>query len=126
MNPECSRWIGEYLRTQRVKRGLSEPFVAAAVGYRHGGTVRRIEQGALPLPFSKVDLFANVLGIEPERLLDVFRKMQTNASAASVHPAPDPLPKSLARKISRLSRSRKFWEQVKEANSAASDHKGTT
>lgn len=119
MNAEFNRRIGEFLRKQRLRRGLSEPFVAAAVGYRHGGTVRRIEEGHLPLPFSKVDRFAEVLGIGSERLLDAIRKLQTDLPSSSGVPSSDPLPKSLARKISKLRRSREFWERVRDAEAAS-------
>ncbi len=119
MNPEYNRRLGEFLRKHRVRCGLSEPFVAAAVGYRHGGTVRRIEEGHLPLPFSKVDRFAEVLGIESERVLDVIRKLQADQPPSNnTH---DPLPKSLARKISKLRRSREFWERVKASDIAGAN-----
>lgn len=117
MNPDCNRRLGEFLRRHRLKRGLSEPFVAAAVGYRHGGTVKRIEEGYLPLPFSKVDRFAEVLGLGTDQLLDVIRKLQ--AELPSSNNAPDPLPKSLARKISKLRRSREFWERVRDAETSS-------
>ncbi len=114
------RPVGEMLRNLRLRRRLSELQVARAVGYRHGGTIRRIEKGILPLPFTRVDLYADALGIERVRFWSMVGQLRIKTIEAPGQ-APELLPTSINKRLARMQRSCEFWKRVRSSTATSQE-----
>lgn len=123
----CVQTAGEYLRELRRKRGLSDEMLARAAGYRHGGTIRRIESGALAFPFNRAGLLADALGLDREEFWEKLGKLRMAAAArppdsdgkagSGGKPLPAataPLPRSLVRRLEKMKRNGEIWRRVRD------------
>lgn len=61
--------IGERIKARRVSLGWSQRDLAARMGYKNHSAVARAEAGIVDLPQSKVEQFAQVLGVTPGYLM---------------------------------------------------------
>lgn len=61
--------IGERIKAQRIKLGMSQRELAEKMGYKDRSTITRIETGEIDLPQSRVNQFAEVLGLSHAYLL---------------------------------------------------------
>lgn len=117
----CVHTAGEYLRELRRKRGLSDEMLARAAGYRHGGTIGRIERGALAFPFDRADLLADALGMDRGEFWEKLGKLRMAAirppgSNGMADPGSKPLPKSLIKRLERMKRNGEIWKKVRSTS----------
>ena len=61
--------IGERIKARRIELGWSQRELAKKMGYKNHSVIARIEAGAHDLPQSRVDQFAQVLGMSHALLL---------------------------------------------------------
>lgn len=61
--------IGDRIKARRMSLGWSQRDLAARMGYKNHSAVARAESGAVDLPQSKVEQFAEVLGVTPGYLM---------------------------------------------------------
>lgn len=61
--------IGEKIKARRISLGWSQRDLAARMGYKNHSAVARAEAGTVDLPQSKVEQFAEVLGVTPGYLM---------------------------------------------------------
>lgn len=61
--------IGDRIKARRVSLGWSQRDLAERMGYKNHSAVARAESGAVDLPQSKVEQFAQVLGVTPGYLM---------------------------------------------------------
>lgn len=55
--------IGERIKARRVSLGWTQRELAAKMGYKNHSVVARVESGAVDLPQSRLEKFAQVLGV---------------------------------------------------------------
>lgn len=127
LSMNCVHTAGEYLRELRRKRGLSDEMLARAAGYRHGGTIGRIERGALAFPFDRADLLADALGMDRGEFWEKLGRLRMAAAArppdsdgkagTGSKPLPattTPLPRSLVRRLEKMKRNGEIWRKVRK------------
>lgn len=61
--------IGDRIKARRTHLGWSQRDLAERMGYKNHSAVARAEAGAVDLPKSKVEQFAQVLGVTPGYLM---------------------------------------------------------
>jgi len=61
--------IGDRIKARRICLGWSQRDLAERMGYKNHSTVARVEAGTVDLPQSKVEQFAEVLGVTPGYLM---------------------------------------------------------
>ena len=61
--------IGKRIKECRTKLGLSQRDLAEKMGYKNHSVIARIEAGSVDLPQSRIDQFAQVLGVSHAYLL---------------------------------------------------------
>ena len=61
--------IGERIKARRIQMGLSQRDLAEKMGYKNHSVIARIEAGTVDLPQSRLDQFAQVLGVSHALLL---------------------------------------------------------
>lgn len=59
----------EILKKRREQLGMSQEQLAFEVGYKSRSSINKIELGTSDIPFSKIELFARALKLEPEVLM---------------------------------------------------------
>ena len=64
--------IGERIRAQRIKLGMTQRELADKIGYKHHSVIVRIEAGKVDLPQSRIDQFAQALGMSHALLLGLI------------------------------------------------------
>ena len=68
--------IGDRIKAQRVSLGWSQRDLAERMGYKNHSVVARIEAGKVDLPQSRVDQFAEVLGLSHGYLLGLVSESE--------------------------------------------------
>lgn len=61
--------IGDRIKARRMSLGWSQRDLATRMGYKNHSAVARVEAGTVDLPQSKVEQFAQVLGVTPGYLM---------------------------------------------------------
>lgn len=61
--------IGDRIKARRINLGWSQRDLAERMGYKNHSAVARAEAGTVDLPKSKVEQFAQVLGVTPGYLM---------------------------------------------------------
>ena len=61
--------IGERIKARRVSLGLTQRELAEKMGYKNHSVIARVEAGKVDLPQSRLDQFAEVLGLTHGYLL---------------------------------------------------------
>ena len=61
--------IGDKIREQRIKLGLSQEELALKMGYNGRSTIAKIESGAVEVSHTKVVQYAKILGVSVDYLL---------------------------------------------------------
>jgi len=64
--------LANFLRTQRIKKGLSQKRVAAALGYSSAQYVSNIERGVCSVPIKALRKMCILYGIKREHLIAVM------------------------------------------------------
>lgn len=57
------------IKNYREKSGMSQEELAKLVGYKNRTSIAKIEAGKIDLPLSKIELFADALGVTPTELM---------------------------------------------------------
>jgi len=65
--------FGNYLRSLRKARGLSERQVAIKLGYKGTGTTHQVEQGISPLPVEKIHPIAKLYRVDAEEIIEKLK-----------------------------------------------------
>jgi transcriptional regulator with XRE-family HTH domain len=92
--------IGERIKAQRIKLGWSQRDLAERIGYKNHSVVARIEAGKVDLPQSRLDQFAQVLGVSHAYLLGLVTEDQSKKND------------QLAQLIVRMRKDPEFFEAV--------------
>lgn len=66
--------IGERIKARRTELGWTQRDLAERMGYKNHSAIARTESGQVDLPQSKVEQFANVLGVTPGYLMGWINK----------------------------------------------------
>lgn len=64
--------IGKMLRDARLKQGLSQSDVSRLMGYSNAQYISDWERARSPVPMNKLVQVAKVLGIDADKLFDLF------------------------------------------------------
>lgn len=78
----------ENIRRLRKEKGLSQEELAEKTGYTDRSSIAKIEKGDVDLPQSRIQLFADVLGVTPQYLMGFTKK---DKDVSSSQPAEDVL-----------------------------------
>ncbi len=70
--------IGEKIKAQRIKLGWSQRDLAQRIGYKNHSVIARIEAGTVELTQSRLDQFAQVLGLSHAYLLGLVSEEESN------------------------------------------------
>ena len=62
--------IGEKIRNRRMELGLSQRDLARKMGYTNNSTIAKIEQGKVDVSQTRLNQFAEVLGVSPIHLMN--------------------------------------------------------
>lgn len=92
--------IGKRIKAQRIKLGWSQRDLAERIGYKNHSVVARIEAGKVDLPQSRLDQFAQVLGVSHAYLLGLVTEDQSKKND------------QLAQLIVRMRKDPEFFEAV--------------
>jgi transcriptional regulator with XRE-family HTH domain len=92
--------IGERIKAQRIKLGWSQRDLAERIGYKNHSVVARIEAGKVDLPQSRLDQFAQMLGVSHAYLLGLVTEDQSKKND------------QLAQLIVRMRKDPEFFEAV--------------
>ena len=68
---------GDRIKAQRLRLGLSQRELAAKMGYKNHSVIARVESGKVDLPQSRIDQFAEVLGVSHGYLLGLVTEEQS-------------------------------------------------
>ena len=71
----------ENIRRLRKAKGLSQEELAEKTGYTDRSSIAKIEKGDVDLPQSKIQLFADVLGVTPQYLMGYTNKSENVSSS---------------------------------------------
>lgn len=69
--------IGEKIKQRRLELKWSQRELAAKMGYNHS-TVTRIETGKIDIPQSRIQQFADVMGVSVSFLMGLDNKIEEN------------------------------------------------
>lgn len=69
--------IGARIKERRLSLGWSQRELATKMGYKNHSVIARVESGAVDLPQSRVNQFANVLGVTHGYLLGMVTEDQS-------------------------------------------------
>ncbi|ESE29875.1 DNA-binding helix-turn-helix protein [Eubacterium brachy ATCC 33089] len=58
------------IRRIRIEKGLSQEYLALKTGYTDRSSIAKIESGKIDLPISKVEIFAQALGVGVDELTE--------------------------------------------------------
>ena len=61
--------IGEKIKAERIKKGLTQDELARKLGYKSRTSINKIETGARDIPRSQIKQIAEILGVSPITLL---------------------------------------------------------
>lgn len=92
--------IGEKIKAQRTRLGLSQRDLAERMGYKNHSVIARVEAGKVDLPQSRLDQFAKVLGVSHGYLLGLVSEEESNKNDR------------LAELIIKMRKDPKFFEAV--------------
>lgn len=92
--------IGERIKAQRLRLGWSQRDLAERMGYKNHSNIARIEAGSIDLPQSRLDQFAQVLGVSHAYLLGLVTEEQSKKND------------QLAQLIVRMRKDPEFFEAV--------------
>lgn len=70
--------IGERIKARRVSLGWTQRELAEKMGYKNHSVIARVEAGKVDLPQSRLDQFAQVLGLTHGYLLGLVTEEQSN------------------------------------------------
>lgn len=77
----------ENIRKYRIEKGLSQSELAEMTGYASNSMIAQIESGIIDLPYSKVILFANTLGVSVPVLMGYPDQKKIHAAFESLPPS---------------------------------------
>jgi transcriptional regulator with XRE-family HTH domain len=69
--------IGERIKARRISLGWTQRELAAKMGYKNHSVIARVESGAVDLPQSRLEQFAQVLGLTPGYLLGIVSEAES-------------------------------------------------
>ena len=69
--------IGERIKARRISLGWTQRELAAKMGYKNHSVVARVESGAVDLPQSRLEQFAQVLGVTHGYLIGLVSEKQS-------------------------------------------------
>lgn len=72
LNSESYKRLGKRIAMFRELKGMTQEELAKKMGYKDKSSIAKMECGASPVPFKKLQLFAEVLGVEIEKLYDAL------------------------------------------------------
>ena len=61
--------VGERIKARRKELRMSQRDLSSRMGYSNHSTIARIESGSVDLPLTRVEQFAEVLGVAPSHLM---------------------------------------------------------
>ena len=79
--------LNENIRKYRIEKGLSQSELAEMTGYASNSMIAQIESGIIDLPYSKVILFANTLGVSVPVLMGYPDQKKIHAAFESLPPS---------------------------------------
>ena len=91
---------GKRIKDCRARLGLSQRDLAEKMGYKNHSVIARIEAGKVDLPQSRLDQFAQVLGVSHGYLLGLVTEDESKKND------------QLAQLIIRMRKDPKFFEAV--------------
>lgn len=92
--------IGERIKARRLSLGWSQRELAEKMGYKNHSVIARVEAGKVDLPQSRLDQFAQVLGLTHGYLLGLVSEEQSNKTI------------EMAAMVSKLRKDPEFFEVV--------------
>lgn len=70
--------IGERIKNRRNELGWSQRKLSDKMGYSNHSTITKIEAGKVDIPQSRIEQFAEVLGVNVSYLMGVDKKIEEN------------------------------------------------
>ena len=92
--------IGEKIKARRIQLGWSQRDLAEKMGYKNHSIIARTEAGTVDLPQSRLDQFAQVLGVSHAYLLGLVTEEESNKNDR------------LAKLILKMRKDPEFFEAV--------------
>ncbi len=59
----------EAIKRRRIELGMTQQELAKKLGYKYGSTISKIESGINHPPYSKINIFAEALNVNPLELI---------------------------------------------------------
>ena len=73
---EKRKKFGEYIRSIRLERGLSQQKVSEKLGYKTLGVLHGVERGLSPLPIDKIHPLAKLYNMDVEEMLEQLKECE--------------------------------------------------